>query len=152
MGSSVEVSVYPYPCWKCGESCALHYVSEYVPGRAAADVAYYAVSSDALEAIGFRPEVLVALAVARQARGSRFAAGLPQAVTGERYSQTERRSYMAFSCPHCGALFGRFFVFVEDLPEIVESVPPLEQLVIELAGEPLPVREVEPVRRRRRSS
>jgi predicted RNA-binding Zn-ribbon protein involved in translation (DUF1610 family) len=148
MGSSVLVQVYEYPCWKCGESCALHYVSEYVPDIAPA-VAYYAVSSDALEAIGFRSEVQAALQVARQAAGAGFAGGLPLAVIGERYSQTERRSYMAFSCPHCGALFGRFFVFMEDLPEIVDSVPPLEQVTVGLAGEPLPVHQVEPVRRRR---
>jgi hypothetical protein len=103
--AQISVDVYDHPCYKCGCLCLVWNVQRVeVAGRCGQPYPYDLSRGSMWE--GDRPEASreVRNAVTPVARDR----DLPTAILSIRYSNTVRHRYMAFSCPHCHALFGDF--------------------------------------------
>jgi hypothetical protein len=128
-GAPVQIDVVVHesdPCWKCHRPYLLWKVlGATAQGACGACITQDAHgvelwSEDKPEA---RREVVRAVVAASQ--------GLPlqAARIGKRYSKTAGTTYMAFSCPHCGAIYGDFFLFtfwaeaIYDEPTFALKIP-----------------------------
>lgn len=110
--AQISVGVYDYPCYKCGCLCLLWNVEGVdLAGRCGQPYPYdFLIGSMWTRD---RPEASrdIRNAVTQVARER----DLPTAVLSIRYSHTVRHKYMAFSCPHCHALFGDHHL-AQDIP------------------------------------
>lgn len=121
------VNLYPYGCYRCGRECVIwHDTGEQFVSRCGTRVEEYPGFSLWGED---RPEADAA--TIRHVRDTvRAHPSMPAPATlSKRYSRTADETYMAFSCPHCSALFGDWHVrrdlmaMAYDDPALVVTVP-----------------------------
>lgn len=121
------VNVYEYDCYRCGKDCTIwHDTGEQFTSRCGELVGQYA---------GFslwdddRPEANKDTAQRVRKAVTENGTLRRPAVVSQRYSRTVGDRYMAFSCPHCSALFGDWHVrndlmsLAYDDPALVVTVP-----------------------------
>lgn len=101
--AQISIGVYDYPCYQCGCLCAVWNVDRLeLAGRCGQPYPHDFHGPSLWQEDRSEAARDVRNAVTPVARSR----DLPTAILSTRYSHTVRHTYMAFSCPHCHALFG----------------------------------------------